>query len=234
MNFGQLQDEVETNVIDLPTAVQTNVPSYINRAIRALESLYNFPVMKATSDFTTTEGTATLGAIPSNFIGFRGKPYLTEYQGRVRKLAMASSVREAQIAFGTSITTDIGEPRVILSGDLDTTGTGSLLIYPIPDGLSDYSDGDYRVSLPYWRTLSDLSADSDTNWFTVNADQFIIDRATAFAFMTNWDEDRAVFWQSQAANEAKRLIREQKIALVSGLETFVPHLGALEPQTEIE
>ncbi len=45
--FAQLQTRVSSNVIDLQTATQTNIPVYVNAVIEAAQSLHNFNAMKA-------------------------------------------------------------------------------------------------------------------------------------------------------------------------------------------
>ena len=47
--FLELMTEVRGNIIDLPTFVTNNVPSYVNRAIRELQNKHNFKVMEADS-----------------------------------------------------------------------------------------------------------------------------------------------------------------------------------------
>jgi hypothetical protein len=74
-----------------------------------------------------------------------------------------------------------------------------------------------------------LSAGGDTNWFTVNAEEWIIARATEQGFSLDWDEDRAKYWRGEAAKEWKDLLLRDKYEWLAGFETLVPHSGARAP-----
>ena len=106
-------------------------------------------------------------------------------------------------------------------------------MYPLPDGLRDYSDGDYRVTVPYWRYLAALSGDSDTNWFTVNAIPWILSRATAEAFALNWDLAREAQWLAKAAVARGIVVNLDKRIWLGGFDTLVPHRGAREAKIGI-
>lgn len=227
MNYGEIQTEVAGNVIDTPPFVQSNIPFYINRAIRKLERRHNFYIMRAlTPVFVTTEGVSTLGAVPADFKDWRARPYMVEFLGRVLPLATAVDPVEPQIAFGISVDTDQRMPYVVYRDN--TSGTDTFYVAPLPDGNSDWSDGEYRIYVPYWKYLPDLAAEADTNWFTENAEEWVMYRATALAFEADHDLVNAQYWQKKADGEFAEIISFDKRLQFQGTDTLVPHQGMYE------
>ncbi len=221
--FQNIQDRVTRRVIDLPASVLTEIPTLINEAMRDLQTEHNFKVMEALSaTFTTTVNTNTLGSVPSDFKEYRGKPYLTTDKGEVHKLGIMSGMRqEALRVVGVSTDTDTDRPAFILEGEpSDVAGARVWEVHPLADGLSDYSDGEYRIRVPYWKFLPALSAGTDTNWFTVNAERWLTFHATSMAFGINWDEARASYWEAQAAKEFGKVLKRDKLYRLSSVDTL--------------
>lgn len=225
--FAQIQSRVQQIVIDLPTAVTSQVPTLVNEALRGLQIKHDFHVCKATATFTTTEGTRLLGAIPSDWNKIRGRPYLITDQGRTYELGYtedrADAMREYATLIGGEANADDmeGEPRLLLRTEPTTTaGASNLEVYPLPDGLSLYANGEYRIHLPYWKFLPALSGSTDTNWFTVNCPEYLTYQAASDAFLLNWDEERAAVWAQRAANQFAEIVRRAKREKVAQLETL--------------
>ena len=76
--------------------------------------------------------------------------------------------------------------------------TMNIEVYPFPDGNSDWSDGNYRVQIPYWGYVPPLLAAADSNWFTVNAIEFLVSCTTALCFEAAMDPKGASYWNSRA------------------------------------
>lgn len=225
--YSELQTRIERRVIDLPSAVTTEIPLLINEALKELQEEHNFKVMEAIGGpYTTTLDTRTLVTIPSTFKEYRGNPYYVENTGYKVALDMAT-VPNIQSALDAFQTEDDGEPLLLLESSPTDTGSRSWEVYPLPDGLSDYDDGEYRIYVPYWRYLPDLSADGDTNWFTVNAREYVIARATAEAFALDWDVEHQTEWLQKAAQYKQRVIKLDKRYWVSGVKTLVPHFDGV-------
>ena len=219
--FLQLQDEVKANIIDLPTAVVNVVPSLIIRAMRKLQEQHNFKVMEGQQSFVTTLATRVLGAVASDFKEARGLPWETaDEDGMVRKLIYAPR-REA--IWPAIHEEDEGRPLIILDGQPNSAGTRSYEVYPLPDGNSDYTDGEYRITIPYWKYLPDLSANGDTNWFTVHAEEYLLFQATADGFVKDWDEERALFWTQLAQAKYRDVLNLDKRQRFAEVDTLVPH-----------
>ena len=197
--FAEIKTRVETRVIDLPAAITAEVGTLVNAAMKTLEQKHNFKVMQTeTAQLVTTAASHTLAAVPTNWKEARLKPYIVENDGTTIKLTMATDRSAILSAFALSDTTDDGEPQAILEAEpTDDTGAASFEVYPFPDGLSDFSNGEYRIVIPYWRFVTALSADADTNWFTVHAEEYLVAMGASKGFLLDWDEPRAQLWQQE-------------------------------------
>lgn len=229
--YSGLQQEVAASIIDTPTAVQSLIPTYINRALRDLQIAHNFKIMEAITDVTVTaEATRVLMATPSDFKEFRGRPYQITHDGRISHLGYATSRADVAKWFGTDEGGEAedsyidGPPSIILRSEpTDTAGATNLEIWPLSDGASQYSDGEYRIRCPYWKFLPVLSAAGDTNWFTNNADQFLVEQAASYGFFQDHDEERATIWAQRASASKREVIRRSKYEKLGGNETLLPN-----------
>ena len=192
--FLDIQTEVRGNIIDLPSFVTGNVPRYVNRAMRELQNKHNFVVMKAAASVSTVAGTRVLMAVPSNFKEYRGTPYVINAQGDTRELAIGISRETVEHDIpgndGGEADPDviIGAPRVILQSEPTAdTGAANWEVWPLSDSLSLYANGQYRIRIPYWKYVVDLSGSADTNWFTVFAEEWLVRQATAMGFAADHD-----------------------------------------------
>lgn len=231
--FLQLQNRVKTRLIDLPSAVEAEVPTLVNSAIREIEDRHHFKVMEATTgQLTTTINTRTLSsAVPSDFKSLRGKPYLVENTGFTKPLLVTTAQENALDAYDVSGTIDVGQPEVIVDPYFsDENSTRTWEVYPAADGNSDWSDGEYRVVIPYWRYLTDLSADGDTNWFTTNAVEFILRWATAEGFFLNEEEERAAVWFQRAEQQVATVVKADKLYRLGATDHIAIQHGANAPR----
>lgn len=217
--FASIQARVETRVIDLPTAVQAEVPTLVNEAMRLIQQEHNFKAMEDELETITTVATRVLTAIPARFKEFRGEPWYETDDGFIVRMVLASSREAIWVEVDDEAE---GFPRFLLDGLSDDAGTRNVEVYPLPDGNSDYGDGEYRITIPYWRYVPELSADADTNWFTVNAEEWLVEKATAEAFLIDWDEERAAMWLQKAEASKKRVVKLDKVSRVAHVRTLVP------------
>lgn len=223
--FLDLCTRVRTRLIDLPTAVTNEVPSLVNEAMREIQQDHDFKVMEfAITDVVTVAGTHTLTAIPPDFKKLRERPYRTDESGVTWRMRVSPNIQDMLSRFDTL---GEGPPEVLLDpATVNILGDRNLEVWPLPDGNSDYGDGEYRITIPYWQYHLDLTADGDVNWFTNNAALFIIAQATANGFFLDWDEDRASVWVQIAANEKQRAIKADKLYRLGAFDTWVPYKGA--------
>lgn len=229
MQFSQLIAEVESNIIDLPTAVQANVPTYINRALKLMMDLHNFNCMRMelganntlyTNPVTTSVPPASMtphvigsvsgpegtGTLATNWKEPRENPYYMRAMGSDCEFVYAPNRQYAYREWDPQDPNSKGPPRgLLLSDPLDINNTRNLEVYPYSDSNSDWTTspaGEYRVHVPYWGYLPLLVNPSDTNWFTVNADRFLIYAATSEGFLADWDEQRASVWGGRAMQDS--------------------------------
>lgn len=229
--FLDLRTKVLRRVIDAPAAITTEVPDLIRAAVRQLQTRHNFKVMQTqTALLSTVVDTRSLGAVPTDFKEWRARPYYVEELGRTRDIATANSREAALDLFGEDVDVDIGPPAIILDGEPDDDGVRNFEVFPYPDGNSDYDNGEYRIRIPYWRFLPALSADADEDWFTTNADEYIVHKAVGEAFAVDWDEERMAVWEQTAAAKFDLVVQQDKKFWLAGAHTLVPHRGANSPK----
>ncbi len=232
--YAELQTRVQRIVIDLPTAVTADVPTLVRESIRRLQRLHDFKVAEArTSVLVTALETRTLGAVPSNWYKWRGKPQLISSTGEHRDLSIFPDRASAEREFGSEGGGEAdaallsGSPKALsLSEPTDEAGTKNFEVWPLPDQLSLYTDTNYRIVVPYWKYLALLTNPGDTNWFTNNAEEWIVYNAASQAFLLNWDEKRVAVWAQQASKAFKEVIDADKRLRVSELTELRPSSDA--------
>lgn len=240
-NYTELQARVSRRVIDLPSAVVAEVPLLVNEAIALLQEEHNFRVMEAELQaFTLVNSHSLLQAvggatiiIPTapaiNFKEWRGEPWYLRYQdGSPRYMSWAPSRESIWGSFvqGGANTTGASFPQVLLEEQpTDDQNSRPISVYPLPDGASDYLDGEYRITIPYYRYLAPLSAGGDHNWITDQAsgEQYIISWATAKAFGLNWDYQKMGIAKAEAEIHKKEVKNADKKFRLSSVREFVPH-----------
>ncbi len=240
--FQTLQDRVLRRVIDAPASVAAEVPDLINKALRTLQELHNFRVMETeTAQLTTTVATRPLSAaVPANFKSYRARPYLVKDDGQTLDLMLAANRVAALDAFALNDANEKGEPRLVLDPEpTDDAGARTWEVFPFPDGLSDWAGGEYRVVVPYWRYVAELSGNPDENWFTTNAEWYLVFQATAEAFYLDWDESRGQLWQARAGGfapdgrtvgEFQRVLRQDKLSALGGVRSLTFHTDVYAAQ----
>ena len=234
--YSELQTRVSSNVIDLPTAVSSQVATLVKNAHRWCMREHNFWVMRATMTTGTTVSTRDLtDTLPSNWKEARGNPWYTEEAGDRHAIFWAGSRDELAKVYGTDSDIDIGAPRYLLadefSGDGDALTEVAIECWPFPDGLSTNSDGEYDITIPYWKYLSALTNGSQADWLTTNADEAIEFKATSDAFFKDWDEERGTLWLQRATaafREARKLDKRLMLSQMGGTMHF-HHTGAEAP-----
>ena len=237
--YAELQDQVAGIIIDTPTVVLNQIPQFIKEAVREVQTKHNFRVMQAVSSvYTTTAETTLLATVPTDFKEYRGRPYLINASGGTSPLSVVQDAQQAVQAYGTDAggeadtDTLVGRPRAITQLPTDNLGGAAFHVWPLPDELSLYDNGNYRIVIPYWKYLPALSSGADTNWFTLNAEEWIKYKAAATAFWADHDEERGTFWEQRAAKQFKDIIIRDKYAALAGFNTLVPRFDVYESTVE--
>lgn len=222
-SFQTLQSRVKTRLIDVTAATLAEVPTLIQEAQDFLQAMHNFQAMKSEVTYNTVPAPTTyaptaaltqhiLGVKPANWKEPYGNPYYQLQIGAVREIdwAPAGSRTYTYRAYDPLDPNSKGPPRLILMSDPvtdyasppdPTDATTNIEVYPYSDSQSDWTSspvGEYRVHIPFWGYVATLVNNSDVNWFTENATQFLVDFATYRGFMLEWDEQRAGVWKNEA------------------------------------
>jgi hypothetical protein len=229
--FLDIKTRVLRRLIDAPPAITAEIGELVNDALREVQDRFNFPWMRTTVSFTTAAGTHTLGATPTDLKCFRERPYWIENtQGRVHKFP---PVRAKEPALNDATDQQIGPPRALVQDvQAAATGTSSLLVYPLSDSASDYTDGQYRIVVPYYKYLSEFSSDGDSNVATLDRRlvRFMVDWATKLGHEMNWDAPKAEQWATLAEKEWIKIKGKEGEVALMGLDVLVPHQGADDPR----
>lgn len=224
--YTQLQSEVSDYATDLPTKVSTRLGEFVNRAIRFAMENHNFRVMEATKAYTTTASTRSLGSVPSDLKEWRDRPWYQDYDTAEaagagwHRMVHAPNLEAIRAYNLTDV--DTGAPMFLLESDpSDQYNAMTLNVYPLPDGYSTWSDGEYRLYVPYYKYLADLSAAGDHNWLTDNGREFIVNYATQLAFLADWNYEAAAVWKQLAIEKFNALVKRDKTYRLSGHDTLV-------------
>lgn len=253
--YIELQNRVQTRVIDLPSAVQAEIPLLVNEAMFELQTRHNFKVMESEL-YTYTQvnnrilqtGAPTNGQPPlfnwpgqSTTIanqtiqvgmagGFKGfldgaEPVFVRYQdGSPRYITIAPDRRSI---YGQFTEGDSSFPSIILVAPPNDTlnQTSNLEVYPIPDGASDWPDGEYRIMIPYFSYLPNLVNNTDVNWLTKTppGERFIVEWAAGEAFSLDWDLQHEQEHKAKAEAELRKIINMDKMFRVSPINELAIH-----------
>jgi len=227
-DYITIQNAVKARLVDAATAVQNEVPYFVNWALRRIQNEHNFRVMRTLLEATTQASTRVLTTKPTLWKAVRGRPYYVEDAGDGKHMFSFTANREqVQKAINED---DTGLPQVLLLGEEDDTGAANIEVWPLSDGNSDYSGGQYRIKLPYWRFIADLSDNDDTNWFVENGEEYLRAMATSKAFATEYNEEKALYWEAKAMEEQAILIRTDKKMQAMTQETMQVYTGPMDPQ----
>lgn len=228
--FSSIQTRVQARLIDVPAPVVAEIPQLINDAYKRLQKRHKFKVMEQLLTATTVFNTRNLVAMPAGWICWRDKPWYTNNDGTEMPMQWATSHWSLLGGFGTQ---DIGYPQFTHVPEVTSDSAGNIVaqieVWPLPDGGSDYSDGQYRITIPWFGYLPALSGANDTNWLVDRGELALVYDAVSHGFPVNWDESRAAYWASLAEPEIQRVIKEDKLMRLSGFKELFPSRDAYPP-----
>ena len=222
MQLSEIVTIVNGYLLDEVASTSTLVPDFTNKAIYDAERRgYNFKHMETTLAVTTVEDTQVLASRPALWKRGRLRPSLSRFDGGRKELDWTDEQEAWRwYPLATAPTTDNGQPEVILVTETE------LLVYPEPDGESDWADGDYRLVIPYYARSADLADDADTNWWTINAPWYVIFQAVSTAMVRNREEQRAGMYAQLAEKEYQTARRQDLQMKLPERLTLVPRRGA--------
>ena len=229
--FGDVQEQVVSlwsGFVDVPEDILRNVAKYVNLAQQHAQDHHYFRCMELLLSANTTPGAILLVAKPTSqgrWREWRDRPYLLRNDGYYEHLDWLPAEFDTRIYYSQAAA-DTGPPRYLYETATD------IQIFPLPDANSDYGDGNYRVRVPYFGYLADLSTITDVNWFTTNAEQYLIFAAAGFGFERMGRHDLAALWglnllpqqapQGKADRELRRLIRVDKLSRLPNTISLIP------------
>lgn len=227
--FLELKNRVLVNVIDLTPAVTAAVPRLVNNAIRSMQREHNYRAMEGGTLYITSTGNIFLGSV-SNFKEYRDLgPFFVNQRMKSTNVPVipVTEVRKT-VLLNTSYP---GRPELVFDTIDATTGAAFFFIAPYPDTNSDWNDGNYQIFIPYYTYSADLVNDGDTNWFTLNAADYIEYQATAEGFQMDWDNNSMALWLQRADTKKKEIKKADKMQRLGTVDTFVPiWRGANQPR----
>jgi hypothetical protein len=200
-NITQILEQVRIEVLDLPDEVDGSLLRYVNAAVEQAEKGHNFRHMETTQAYISTEATRLLASLPARWKEMREPPYWTALNGKRYEFDWGVSESDMVRQYGTSTTLDIGSPQFLLQTETQ------LQLFPLPDGRSDYVDGDYRITVPYWQY-------SEENWWTINEPWYLIYHTAGSAQLANRDKDQAAIMFQRAGgllNTRVKLAKRSKV-----------------------
>lgn len=217
---AEIETRVLRYVIDAPQMVIDDVPTIVQDVILQAQQDFNWQAMEALWSPLTTAGSASLGPLPANWKAFRLKPWYDSDLGGHYELTISPDPLQVNRAYGAD---DTGAPALLWIEN------GNAYTAPLPDGASDWTDGEYRLRVPYWAYLPAVTG-AQTNWITENLSRWVLYQSVASAFMMDWNEERGRQWEAVALREWLRVTKIEKINRLGGIDELVPHSGARAPQ----
>ena len=236
MNFGELKTSIQRYIIDDNVSVVDEINDVVNEAVRRMQDNHNFKVFESkTALLETTLVTRKLNDVPSDFKMQRSRPYLVDNSGNTIPIGWAPNDFEMDKIYEESNSAiDKGQPRFIFLFSKSTANVSPYFefhVFPFPDGLSDYTNGNWRIICPYWRYLPLLVSAADTNFILNTYPLAIRFQCIAQLHWLNIDEERAAIWEGKAdkmVREAKRADRRKQFVVGSD-DTLRIRSGVSDP-----
>lgn len=221
MNFGQLKAAIqqwlavdqEDDNERLPSTICGTLVNWVireylrNRESRFGEYSSTFPTVNLTRDY----------AEPALFSKPRKVWYVSPDSGKVVILEQLNKDRFDALYPG-SVVYSTGGPYTV-------SGVDTSLIVGDPEAYSLWAGKILLAKVPnrvitlffdHWRYLADLSGDSDTNAFTLAADQYLLFKSLSLASMFGIEDERIPIWEGMAAKLEMNLDSEDGRRLQTG------------------
>ena len=188
--FGELKTKIQKRLQDaLGTAVATSdVADAINTAVRYWKR-QKFWFNESSETINLTTGNPLISGIPDDF-----QFELSENGFVIEKSQLRYPLKKVPI-----VQYDIEDIEGSGIPCIYTWKAGSFYVYPYPQE-------DYDMVMHYIKDYDDMAADSDTNDFTINADQMIMYEALSRLHgELRQDEKMEAYYSARAQNEFSHL-----------------------------
>ena len=207
--FATIQARVLTVLLDQTQVAAARVDDEVRQAQRELEDKHKFLSMLSEHEFATVEDSRGPYAYPSGYLepAVDGAPLLVDGTGALDEIDWIGAYRDRARLYSDD-PTDKGAPKHVFEA---TTG---FEVFPYPDALAPggtlFSDGNWRIRVPCYTRLLTLTNGTDENWFTSNAEDYLVYRAASILLQLNRSWEQALLVENQAAREMQRVIRADK------------------------
>jgi hypothetical protein len=211
--------KIRQNVIDLPSATEDRLESWVEEAQLELEShLWTFS--RTTQTATTIAGNIALANKASDWQTADGDPWYRTGTGSRVRMEWGPSVEDVYKDFSASqLEQDRGAPDTLLEG------ASQLIVFPPPDAsnsLGAYSAaGEYSILVPYIKRHAILSVTGTTeNAFTSDPDcvLYLEDFASGKAMLFNRDFENGQMSLTMAQRHKQRAKRIDKRRMMQFLK----------------
>lgn len=215
--LGEIKAEVKRIVEEDLTELTSEITTHVNRAQRAIEDMCSFRVQHAASVMQVTRSELVY-ELPTDFVSIRNKPFYNTSVSRASETS-GTNLSDIDRTFLEELPSFNGLGNSRASGkptywgiDSSTADLGErIAFWPIGDGLgpSASTTGAYEIVLNYYKRLSTLTADSDTNWWSINMDDVLSFRAAALLFAEMRDP-QTNYWDARATTRLKEIRSQTK------------------------
>lgn len=220
--FTEMKARIQRNIVDDNAEVVQEIQGYINDAQEELEDLRLFPECRALAyGVILVAEVRKLMDLPSGWNGMRKDPYYYDGTGAKTPMRWIPDTEEIDKTYSLD-PNETGSPK-----QLEVTAT-LINVYPLPDdnaAAGDYfTPGRYIVVVPYWKRLTALSVDNESNIFTTTQllRRYLEQRATAEALFFNRDQEEGLLWMAKATATMKKIKREYKLRILPRNLTLAP------------
>ena len=199
-NLAEMVAEVKRIVEDRVTVLDAAITNHIQRAQRSIEDKRLFPQQKAT---VTTNVSTLLGSAflyPSDYIAVRDALHYKKTATDTKYTFMEEVESIEHLGIKADVT---GPPKYWVH---DAT---AIVIYPTPDDLGFGAFSSYEIVMPYWKRLSTLEVDADSNYWSLHMDDVLAWKAAANVF-SELRDPMAQFWNAVAMARFKEIVGDFK------------------------
>lgn len=218
---------VQGILIVATTAATARIPPEIRQAQRDLEDAHGFLAMEDEQELVTVEDARSHAnyAKAADWIRSRmdARPVRVDGTGAVQEIDWIISWGDRARLYSDD-PLDKGAPRHVYERLSD------FLLFPYPDALAPggalFADGNWRVRIPYFKRLATLTSPAQTNWFSENAEEYLVQKAAGRVLAFNRDREESLFALQAARAERDRLIGEDKKRRLAKQRLLRPRAGA--------
>lgn len=236
-NLGEVKSAVRDILVGVPSAVESNLNGFVQRAQRELENKFVSPDQEDSftllcSQSSTNSGTYwidfdDLAGESADFIRLRQQPfYLSSEDGIIW------SAKPLIQLMGDDLDRQIAEIETIITGGNDVPRGAPkyyafrgkhVFILPLPDD-DGPTAGAYSTRVLFYKRLDRMTGDTNTNWFSVEAEDYLVWRAAELGLLQKRDP-LFVTYREYAREEKRRLVKEYRRQIYKPNDAFVPALG---------